>query len=237
MTSPPAILCDNLCKQIDDRPILNSINLSISPGDFVALLGANGAGKTTLLNILATLTSPSRGEFRLFGLTPAQGKSVLRSRIGLLGHQPMLYRDLSARENLVFFARLYLLDNFAARADELLELMGLADRAGDPVAAFSRGMTQRLSIARALLHNPELLLADEPFAGLDVPSTQSIERLFARLNQAGKTILIVNHDIPQSLRLAKRVVVLRDGGVALDCPVTQVDAAGIEAALIPGAGG
>jgi len=203
------------------------MNLSIAAGQFLALLGANGAGKTTLLKIFATLTPPSQGELRLFGLTPQQGKAALRGRIGMLGHQPMLYRDLSALENLRFFAHLYAIDQPVARASQLLEMMGLSARGGEAVAHFSRGMIQRLSIARALLHDPPLLLADEPFAGLDLASTRTVEGLFDQLHRSGKTIVMVNHDIAQSLRLAERVVVLHNTEVALDQPSASLDTAAV----------
>jgi ABC-type multidrug transport system ATPase subunit len=234
VSDAPAIQCANLDKWIDDRPIVRGIDLCVAPGQFVALLGANGAGKTTLLKIFAMLTAPSKGELRLFGQTPQHGKAALRGRIGMLGHQPMLYRDLSAWENLKFFARLYAIPQPAQRASQLLEIMGLTARAGDPVRNFSRGMTQRLSIARALLHDPPLLLADEPFAGLDLASTRVVEALFLQLHSAGKTIVMVNHDVAQSLRLAQRMVVLRNGSVALDQVAASLDAAAVAAILTGG---
>jgi heme exporter protein A len=159
---------------------------------------------------------PSQGEVHLFGQKLSPGNVAVRARIGLIGHQPMLYRDLSARENLTFFARLYAVNDAPARVDRMLRMVGLADRADDPVKNFSRGMVQRLSIARALLHEPSLILADEPFAGLDAPSIQSLEQLLQRLNAAGRTIVMVNHDIEQTLRLADRAIVLRQGRIALD---------------------
>jgi ABC-type multidrug transport system ATPase subunit len=209
----------DLVKSIDERPVLRGISLAIAAGEYVAVLGANGAGKSTLLRVLATLTPPTGGRVELFGQATEVGGAGLRARIGLIAHQSMLYRDLSAIDNLVFFARLYGLGAAAARdrAGEMLATVGLAHRAADPVKAFSRGMVQRLAIARALLHDPDLLLADEPFAGLDAPSTASLEDLLARLNGDGrKTVVLVNHDVDQSLRLASRAVVLRGGRVALD---------------------
>src|SRR5690606_28172389 len=142
--------------------------------------------------------------------------ATLRARIGMIGHQPMLYRDLSAHENLVFFGKLYGVADPAGRAAALLQRGGLADRAGDPVRSFSRGMTQRLAIARALVHDPQLLLADEPFAGLDVPSTRDVEQFLLQLVAEGRTVIFSNHAVPQSLALAQRVVVLRRGRVVLD---------------------
>ena len=128
----------------------------------------------------------------------------------------MLYRDLSARENLELFGKLYGLTNVAQRAAELLQTVGLSQRAEDPVKAFSRGMMQRVAIARALMHDPELILADEPFSGLDNPSSQTMERMLGMLHRDGRTIVLVNHDIEQSLRLSQRVVVLHQGRMVMD---------------------
>lgn len=219
-----AIEALGLGKEIDDRVILSQIDLTIAPGQYVALMGANGAGKSTLLKILATLTPSSGGELRLFGhLVGGEQAVAVRAKIGLIGHQSMLYRDLSARENLEFFARLYGIKDPRGRAQALLETVDLANRAEDPVKAFSRGMTQRLAIARALVHSPQLLLADEPFDGLDAPSSRSLELLLARLNRGGMTIVLANHDIDQCLRLAQRAVVLRRGQVAINAPTGGLD--------------
>ena len=157
-----AVAAKDLSKSIDERPILHRLNLQILPGEFVALLGANGAGKSTLLKVLATLTPQTAGELLLFGQSATREMIRVRGRIGLIGHQSMLYRDLSAWENLEFFGKLYGVKDPGRRADELLAALSLADRAQDAVKTFSRGMTQRVAIARALMHNPDLLLADEP---------------------------------------------------------------------------
>lgn len=216
------VQADRLVKVIDQRPILRNISLTMTAGSYVALLGANGAGKSTLLKILATLLPPTQGQVSLFGQVASRTNVELRRRIGLVGHQVMLYRDLSAVENLRFFARLYGLSDVEARCRESLERVGLEKRAADAIKVFSRGMLQRLSIARALLHDPDLLLADEPFSGLDAPATQSIERLFEQLNNDGKTIVLVTHDIEQGLRIAERAVVLRDGKIVLDEPACRL---------------
>ena len=224
-TTPVTIRAQGLCKSIDTRPILEHVDLELRAGEYVAVLGANGAGKSTLLRILATLTPASRGQLHLFGRPVNSDSRDLRARIGLIGHQSMLYRDLTARENLEFFGRLYGIPNPAKRAARLLEVMGLLDRADDPVKSFSRGMTQRVAIARALVHDPELILADEPFDGLDAPSVAATEELLDRLHETGKTILLVNHDIAQSLRSARRVVVLSRGRILIDAPTDTLDAA------------
>jgi len=213
----PAVRAIGLGVEFDDRPVLRGIDLEVAQGQAVALLGVNGAGKSTLLRCLATLL-PCTGRLFLFGARAAGQTAALRRRIGLIAHQSMLYRDLSPRENLVFFGRLYGLAAPACRADELLELVGLTARAGDPVRTLSRGMTQRVAIARAMMHQPDLLLADEPFEGLDAPSTQAVQSLLAHLAGQGHTVIFSSHDCRQALDLASRLLVLRKGRLAVDQP-------------------
>jgi heme exporter protein A len=224
ITAPVEAAIDllDISKSIDERAILRNVSTTIPEGQFVTVLGANGTGKSTLLKILSTLIPPSSGALKLFG-RPATAASVdLRRRIALIGHQSMLYRDLSARENLEFFARLYGVADPKSRAQQMLYVIGLSARSSDPVRNFSRGMIQRVAIARALVHDPDLLLADEPFAGLDEPSIDALERLLAQLHEAGKTIVLVNHDIEQSLRIAEHAIVLRGGRVVVDQPTHRL---------------
>ncbi len=214
--------------RIEERGILRAVGLEIAAGEFVALLGANGAGKSTLLKILATLVGATSGTLELFGIAVKGGLSGgagarIRGRIGLIGHQTMLYHDLSALENLEFFGRLYGVNNARGRALELLGELGLAGRARDAVKSFSRGMAQRVAIARALLHDPDLLLADEPFAGLDAPSAALLEKTLTGLHAKGKTIVLANHDLRQSLGLARRAVVLARGVKVLDAAAGDLD--------------
>jgi heme exporter protein A len=220
-----------LGKTIDDRSILTGIDLAVPAGGFLTLLGPNGAGKTTLLHILATLHRHTTGALHLFGQAVGRGAqaAALRARIGLIGHQPMLYRDLTARENLRFFGRLYGVPRTDQRAGELLDQVELAHRADDPARTFSRGMMQRLAIARALMHEPALLLADEPFAGLDVPSMRQLEGLLGRLHARGMAVVLTCHDVALGLRLGQRVVVLRDGMVALEGTSDQLDVEAVTA--------
>ncbi|MHC4775738.1 MAG: ABC transporter ATP-binding protein [Planctomycetota bacterium] len=219
-----AVQVAGLVKTIDDKRVLADITFDVPRGAYVALLGANGAGKSTLLKILATLIPATNGKLALFGETLKREAAGLRARIGLIGHGTMLYRDLSARENLTFFGRLYDLPDAAGRADELLAYVGLAGRADDPVKTFSRGMAQRVSIARALVHDPDLLLADEPFAGLDAPSRRMLEEMLGRLHGEGRTIVLASHDLTQALRLAGRSLVLRQGRLVVDEDTSQLDA-------------
>jgi heme exporter protein A len=214
--------CEAVDVRLGDRPILRQISLAVKPRTILALLGANGAGKSTLISALATLVPISGGGLYLFGQRVGRNAAALRARIGMIGHQPMLYRDLTARENLRFFGDLYGVASRDARADELLDRVRLLDRADDPVKTFSRGMTQRLAIARALMHGPELLLADEPFSGLDVPSSDALDALLRGLRDEGKAIVLAHHDLEHALRCADEVAVLRRGRLVLHRPVNEV---------------
>ena len=161
----------DLARHYGRRKALSQINFTCAAGEILGLLGPNGAGKSTLLNILATLLSPSRGRVDYGDRTAAAGGAETRARIGMLGHDLFLYPELTARENLVFFGQLYGLANVAQRVQAALERSGLADRGDDYVSGFSRGMRQRVALERALLHEPRLILLDEPFTGLDQAST------------------------------------------------------------------
>lgn len=223
-TAGLAVRISGLCKRYDERWVLRDINLDVPTGSYLALLGANGAGKSTLLHTLAMLSPATKGDLILFGASANRPSPALRARIGMIGHQPMLYRDLSALENLEFFGKIYGVSRPAERAASLLERVGLADRATSLAKTFSRGMVQRLSIARALMHAPDLLLADEPFSGLDVPSVAAVSNLLSELHADGKTVILTNHDVRQSLELAQRVVVLRRGGIVSNRSVRETDA-------------
>lgn len=222
-----------LCLSIDETPILQDVSFEIPRGASVALLGANGAGKSSLLRVFATLTPPSGGRLELFGQAVRDHAAAVRARTGVIAHQPMLYRDLTVRENLEFFARLYGVAAPARRAVEMLELVGLAHRADQAVKALSRGMTHRVAIARSLVHGPDLLLADEPFDGLDVPSVGALQTVLTHLHEEGGTLIVANHDIAQSLALADRVVVLRCGRVVVDAPAGGLTAADVLAEVAP----
>lgn len=225
------VRADGLGKRIDGRGVLAGISFEVRGGEVVGLLGANGAGKSTLLRVLAALTPPTEGRLELFGDAGPARRADLRARVGLIGHQSMLYRDLTVRENLEFFGRLYGLGDARDRATELLDRVELADRAGDAVASLSRGMAQRAAIARALMHRPALLLADEPFTGLDAPSSQRLSRLLDELRAGGCTIVLAHHHVAETLAMTDRVLVLREGRLVLDHESRRAEAADILAEI------
>ena len=224
----PAIAVRGLEKRFGYAVALAGVDLAVPAGRSLALLGANGAGKSTLLRLLAGLSRPSAGTVEIEG-RPADARAA-RARIGLVGHATFLYPALSARENLVFAARLHGVAAPAARAQALLEEAGLAEVADRPVAGFSRGMAQRVAIARGLVHDPPLLLLDEPFTGLDRRSAERLAARLARLRELGRTLLIATHDSAAAARLADAAIVLARGRVASES-AGPLEAAQLERAL------
>jgi heme exporter protein A len=200
-----------LSRNFGRRRALARVSMECRAGEIVGLLGPNGAGKSTLLSILSTLTAPTAGEVHYGGRTAGEIGSALRSSIGVLSHDLHLYPELTARENLIFFAQLYSLRDAPAQALAGLERAGLTDRANDLVQGFSRGMRQRLALERALLHAPQLLLLDEPFTGLDDASTVGLIARLKELRAAGRIVLVATHDLDTAEEVLDRAVVLRDG--------------------------
>ena len=193
------------------RRALGRTTLTLRRGEIVGLLGPNGAGKSTLLGLLSTLVRPSAGQVLYGGAPAAEWGDVLRARIGVLGHDLFLYGDLSARENLEFFGRLYGVTPIAAAVDAALARARLVERAGDRVAGFSRGLRQRLALERALLHQPRLVLLDEPFTGLDDESTSLLAARLRELRDHDAIVVMATHDFESAEGLVDRVVCLRDG--------------------------
>jgi ABC-type multidrug transport system ATPase subunit len=200
-----------LTRNYGRRRALARVSFGCRAGEIIGLLGPNGAGKSTLLSIVSTLTAATSGDVRYGGRTAAEIGTQLRSRIGVLSHDLHLYPELTARENLLFFAELYGLPNTQSRVIEGLQRAGLSDRGGDLVQGFSRGMRQRLALERALLHAPRLLLLDEPFTGLDDASTVGLIARLKELRAAGRMILVATHDLDTAEEVLDRAVVLRDG--------------------------
>jgi len=201
----------DVSKSFGRRKALSRVSLTCCAGEIVGLLGPNGAGKSTLLSIVSTLLAPTSGDVRYGKKTAREIGGALRSRLGLLAHDLHLYSELTAEENLTFFGELYGLANVPARVATALGHAGFSDRAQDSLSGFSRGMRQRLALERALLHEPRLLLLDEPFTGLDDASGRAlIERLRA-LKTAGCIVLLATHDLDLAEGVLDRAVVLRDG--------------------------
>jgi heme exporter protein A len=211
------------------RPALRGLDLSVARGEFLTIFGPNGAGKSTLIKILARLTRPSRGYVSVLGaeLGTEQGKAV-RARIGLMGHLSYVYLGLSGMENLVFYARMYGISQPHRRARQLLEELDLAHRGDDLVRTYSRGMLQRLSAARALVQDPDLLLLDEPFTGLDPSAAELLSQLLRRMHSRGRTVLLTTHDLALGRALCSRFLILMRGRVALDSTPQEVDAQNME---------
>ena len=214
----PAVALQDAGRAYGERVALARVTLELPRGATLAVFGANGAGKTTLLRILATLLRPHTGSVQVLGSALPRDGWKVRGRIGLLGHEPLLYRDLTVRENLRFHARLHAVG--AERIDPLLEAVGMTRRADETVRTLSRGMVQRVAICRAVLHAPELLLLDEPFANLDPGAAGAVEPLIGRAS--GATRVLISHDVEQGLAGADVVLGLRGGRPDLLAPAASV---------------
>lgn len=207
-----------------ERRAVDGADLLLHPGERVALAGPNGAGKSTLLRMLATLLRPRSGELQVLGHAMPDGARAAREGIGYLAHDPLVYLDLTARQNLELYGDLYGVDDRDARIDALLDHVELLGRAEDTVRTFSRGMAQRLALARMLLHRPRLLLLDEPHASLDARGAELLDRQLEAARDDGRAAVIVTHEVERVARVADRLVVLRRGRVVLDEATTGLDA-------------
>jgi heme exporter protein A len=219
-TKSPAVRIEihALSKRYHLQPVLNQLTITINDGDLCLLVGDNGAGKTTLLRILAGLVRPSQGGVTICGVSPSDDPH-LRRMIGYVGHQPMVYQDLSAYENLRHYARLYPLDDAEATVEGAIQALKLTAYQHQPVRTLSRGMQQRLSLARATLHNPSIMLFDEPYTGLDQESASFLDERLQTLNQPGRVILLAAHRPQRLLKIASHVAWLRDGKIYQHIPV------------------
>jgi len=208
---PPQIQVKKLVKRFGLKTVLRGLDFQVQAGEFVALLGPNGAGKTTFLRILASLSRPAMGEVRIAGYRlPAQASSVRRI-LGVVSHLPLLYGDLTADENLRFYGRMYGVTDLSERVDRVLEMVGLAARRRDLVRTFSRGMQQRLAIGRAVLHDPQVMLLDEPHTGLDQDACTMLDNVLREVAARGRTVVMTSHDLARAADLASRFDVLSRG--------------------------
>jgi heme exporter protein A len=220
-----AVEVERLARHYGEREALKDVSLTLGRGRTLVVLGPNGAGKTTLLRILATLIRPHGGLVRVLDSRLPEDGWQLRGRVGLLAHEPLLYRSLSAHENLRFHAHLHGVGE--ARVPELLAALAMSERAHEPLRTLSRGMVQRVAIARAVLHDPELLLLDEPYANLDPAAIELAEPLIGAAS--ARTRVLCSHDPDGALREADEILGLRGGRVALAGPAEQIDAGEIKA--------
>ncbi|GAB1421859.1 ABC transporter ATP-binding protein [Anaerolineales bacterium] len=220
---------DQIVKIYDSVAVLKKVSFELQSGDFIALLGPNGSGKSTLLRLLVGLSKPSSGHIRMGGWRIPEEASQVRAHIGFISHKTLLYENLTAKENLTFFASLYGLDKQKAteRIQFLLEEVGLSQRADSLVRTYSRGMQQRLSIARALLHEPDVLMLDEPFTGLDQDAAFLLEKLVQQTHAAGNTLIMATHQLERAARLVNRVLILNRGQVAYDEALAGLDGVGL----------
>lgn len=210
MTDAPGLHAAGLVRRFGEREALAGVSVRLPTGKTLGVFGPNGAGKTTLLRVLATLLRPHAGEVSVVGCELPKEEHLARADVGFLGHEPLLYRDLTPRENLGFHARLRELP--AGRVEQMLDAVGMTRRADDPVRELSRGMVQRVAVARALLHEPKLLLLDEPYTGLDPAARELLEPLIGRAS--GRTRVLVTHDIDAGLAECDIALGLRAGRVA-----------------------
>ena len=208
------ITVKKLIKRFGLKTVLRGVDFAVEPGEFVALLGPNGAGTTTFLRILASLSRPSLGEISIAGYKLPQEAAKVRARLGVVSHLPLLYGDLSAEENLRFYARMYNIMNRELRITEVLEMVGLEARRRDLVRTFSRGMQQRLAIGRAVLHDPDVVLFDEPYTGLDQDASSMLDDVLKTVAAKGRTVVMTSHDLARVEDLATRFDILSRGVVS-----------------------
>lgn len=218
----PALRVSGIEKRFGARRVLKSIDFELPQGASLVIFGPNGAGKTTLLRILSTLDRPSKGTCEALGFSYKEQIEQVRGRIGFITHNPMLYLDLTARENLVLFARLYGVDNPGKRADEMLTLVELKHRANDKVRGFSRGMTQRIAIARAFINDPRIVFLDEPYSGLDPHAAGIVDRMLAE-SRRRCTLVTVSHSLESGFAQASHVLLLAKGRQVMFSEQSQLD--------------
>jgi heme exporter protein A len=209
----PVIMIEvrKLIKRFGIKNVLKGLDFRVEAGEFVVILGPNGAGKTTFLRILASLSRPTIGQVNIAGYALPDQAAAVRQRLGVVSHQPLIYGDLTAEENLHFFARMYSVPDAKQRIAEVLKLIGLSARRRDLVRTFSRGMQQRLAIGRAVLHDPDVMLFDEPHTGLDQDAATMLDGILQEVAARGRTVVMTSHDLARAADLASRIDILSRG--------------------------
>jgi heme exporter protein A len=228
-TRTPAIQITGLTKAFGNQVALRGVDLSVAEGEFLTLFGPNGAGKTTLIRVVASLMRPTSGQVSIQGKDLDRAATSVRRHIGLISHNPLLYGDLTPDENLRFFARMYDLPKATDRIDAVLEQVGLVARRRDPVRTFSRGMVQRLAIARAILHNPVIMLLDEPYTGLDLQAADMLRSVLQELAASDRTVILTTHNLEQGLEMCDRAAILNRGRIAWQGERVALDLEGMKA--------
>ena len=218
-----ALQSEDIRKTFGSFTALSGVTLSVKRGEFLTVFGRNGAGKTTFLKIAATLIRPTQGKVLIDGVSIEDHPENVRKRIGFLSHNTYVYRDLSPIENLRFFGRLYGVSDIDEHIPPLLERVGLKRRSNDPVRSFSRGLQQRVGIARAFFHDPSLILLDEPYTGLDANAVAMLDELLDEAVTAGKTVILITHDIEQGLRAATQAAIIDQGKVVYSGSARDAD--------------
>lgn len=221
-TNALALEVRDLTRAFGVRKALDGVSFDLTARSFLSVFGPNGAGKTTLVKVLTSLLAPTSGSAKVLGLDVVSDAVEMRHRIGLISHNPLLYPDLTAEENLLFFAEMYGIDNAHARVDELLTAVELDHRRLDLTRTFSRGMLQRLSIARALLHRPEVIFLDEPYSGLDPHAMDILDGLISAI-RADHTFVMISHDLDKGLELCSHALILAKGRVVMFEPREAID--------------
>lgn len=212
-----------LIKQADNKLILRGVDLSITKGETVAILGPNGAGKSTLLKVLANLIKQTSGQVKINGMDLKKEHLKIKKIVGYLPHSSLLYDHFSPRENLVFFGNVYGINNVETRAIELVKEVGLSFFLNEPVKNFSRGMIQRIAIARAIIHEPEVLLLDEPHTGLDQGAIAILNNVILAMKEKGTTTLMVTHDFKQAAEICDRIIIVKNGKIVDDFKIKDRD--------------
>ena len=218
-----AVQIRGVTKSFGRTPVLRSIDLDVPQGTVLSLLGPNGSGKTTLIRVLSTLTKPDAGEVRIGGAGNGRQSARLRRLIGVVGHDPLLYDDLTARENLRFVCRMFDLDRIDERVHSVSDRMGMAPGLDRKIGAMSHGMKKRFSIARALLHDPQVLLLDEPETGLDQEALSLLDSVIASRSESGRTVIMTTHNLERAVALGDRMAILASGRVAYDETIDDTD--------------
>jgi heme exporter protein A len=211
-----------LVKRFGLKTVLRGVDCNVQSGEFVALLGPNGAGKTTFLRILASLSRPSLGDVMIAGHRLPADAAQVRAKLGVVSHMPLLYPDLTAEGNLQFYARMYGILDLEPRITEVLEMVGLEARRKDLVRTFSRGMQQRLAIGRAVIHDPEVMLFDEPYTGLDQDASEMLDQVLRSVAAQGRTVFMTSHDLARAEDLATRFDILSRGVIAASATRRQL---------------